>query len=171
MIRRPPRSTLFPYTTLFRSGVYAAGDCVETWHRLLERPVNVQLGTHANKQGRVAGVNATGGDVRFPGVLGTAVSRICRYEICRTGLTVRGATELTDLDVVSASVKARTRAGYYPGSGPMWVKLVAGRGTGRLLGGQLVGVESAAKRVDVLAAGIWMGMTVDDLEQLDLGYA
>jgi NADPH-dependent 2,4-dienoyl-CoA reductase/sulfur reductase-like enzyme len=59
-------------------GVYAAGDCAESWHRLLHKPVNVQLGTHANKQGRIAGVNATGGDVAFPGVIGTAVSRLCR---------------------------------------------------------------------------------------------
>jgi len=67
-------------------GVFAAGDCVESWHRVLERPVNVQLGTHANKQGRVAGTNATGGDVAFPGVVGTAVSKICRYEVGRTGI-------------------------------------------------------------------------------------
>jgi NADPH-dependent 2,4-dienoyl-CoA reductase/sulfur reductase-like enzyme len=152
-------------------GVWAAGDCVETWHRLLERPLKVQLGTHANKQGRIAGVNATGGDARFPGVIGTAVSRICTYEIGRTGLTVKEATELTDHDVAHASVKAQTRAGYYPGSGPIWVKLVADRKTRRLLGGQLVGVEGAAKRVDVLAAAIWMGMTADELELLDLGYA
>jgi NADPH-dependent 2,4-dienoyl-CoA reductase/sulfur reductase-like enzyme len=152
-------------------GVWAAGDCVETWHRLLGRTVNVQLGTHANKQGRIAGTNVTGGDARFPGVIGTAVTRICRYEIGRTGLTVREATELTDLDIASVVVKARTRAGYYPGSGPIWVKLVADRADGRLLGGQVVGVEGAAKRVDVLAAAIWMGMTADELELLDLGYA
>src|SRR4051794_3089415 len=68
-------------------GVYAAGDCVESRHRVLERPVNIQLGTHANKQGRVAGVNAAGGDLAFPGVIGTAISRLCKREVALTGLT------------------------------------------------------------------------------------
>ena len=67
-------------------GVFAAGDCAESHHRVLDAHVNIQLGTHANKQGRIAGVNATGGDDRFPGVIGTAVSKICRYEVGRTGI-------------------------------------------------------------------------------------
>ena len=151
-------------------GVFAAGDCVETWHRLLERPLNVQLGTHANKQGRVAGLNATGGDVAFPGVIGTSATKICRYEVARTGLIERELTELLDRPCVSATVKTTTRAGYMPGTGPIWVKLVADPG-GRLLGGQVVGVESAAKRVDVIATAVWNGMDVRELELLDLSYA
>ena len=152
-------------------GVFAAGDCVESWHRLLERPVNVQLGTHANKQGRIAGINATGGDAAFPGVIGTAVSRICSVEIARTGLTEKEVADSTDFDVVAVIAESTTRAGYFPGTGPIWVKLVAERGTGRLLGGQIVGEEGAAKRADVLAVAIWSGMTVHELELVDLGYA
>jgi NADPH-dependent 2,4-dienoyl-CoA reductase/sulfur reductase-like enzyme len=151
-------------------GVFAAGDCVESWHRVLRRPVNVQLGTHANKQGRVAGVNATGGDARFPGVLGTAVSRICRHEVGRTGICEREARD-AGIPVATAVVKDKTRAGYYPGSGPMWVKLVAEPGTGRLLGGQIVGIEGSAKRIDVLAACAWAGLTVGEMELMDLSYA
>ena len=135
-------------------GVYAAGDCAEGRHRLLPDPVNVQLGTHANKQGRVAGTNATGGDVAFPGVIGTAVSRICRYEVGRTGLSEKEAAA-AGLPVVTATIKSATRAGYYPGAGPIWVKLVAHAVDGRLLGGQIVGVEGAAKRIDVVATAIW----------------
>ncbi len=134
-------------------GIFAAGDCVESWHRVLERPVNIQLGTHANKQGRIAGVNATGGDAAFPGVIGTAASKICRYEVARTGISEREARE-AGIDVVCATIEDRTRAGYYPGSGPIWVKLVAEAGSGRLLGGQIVGVEGAAKRIDVLAVAV-----------------
>jgi NADPH-dependent 2,4-dienoyl-CoA reductase/sulfur reductase-like enzyme len=151
-------------------GVFAAGDCAESWHRLLERPVNVQLGTHANKQGRIAGANATGGDLAFPGVIGTAVSRICRYEVARTGISEREAAD-AGVDVVTATIKDRTRAGYFPGAGPIWVKLVCEPGSGRLLGGQIVGVEGAAKRIDVLAAALWNEMTVDELLNLDLSYA
>jgi NADPH-dependent 2,4-dienoyl-CoA reductase/sulfur reductase-like enzyme len=151
-------------------GVFAAGDCAESWHRLLERPVNIQLGTHANKQGRIAGANATGGDLAFPGVIGTAVSRLCRYEVARTGISEREAAD-AGIDVVAAEVKDKTRAGYFPGAGPIWVKLVCEPATGRLLGGQIVGVEGAAKRIDVLATCVWAGLTVDEIELLDLGYA
>lgn len=151
-------------------GVYAAGDCAESRHRLLDEPVNVQLGTHANKQGRIAGTNATGGDIAFPGLIGTAVSRICRYEVARTGLSEQEA-EAAGVPVVSATIKDHTRAAYYPGVGPIWVKLVAHAETGRLLGGQIVGVEGAAKRIDVLATAIWNEMAAEELELLDLGYA
>ena len=151
-------------------GVFAVGDCAESWHRVLRRSVNIQLGTHANKQGRIAGVNATGGDLAFPGVIGTAVSKICRYEVARTGVCEREAHE-AGLDVVCATIEDRTRAGYYPGSGPIWVKLVAEAGSGRLLGGQIVGVEGAAKRIDVLAVAVWTGVAVGDLELFDLSYA
>ena len=151
-------------------GVYAAGDCAESHHRVLDRQVNIQLGTHANKQGRIAGANATGADLRFPGVIGTAVSKICRYEVARTGISEREAAD-AGIEVVSATIEDRTRAGYYPGSGPIWVKLVAEPGTGRLLGGQIVGVEGAAKRIDVLATAVWTQLAVDEIALLDLSYA
>ncbi len=151
-------------------GVFAAGDCAESHHRILDAPVNIQLGTHANKQGRIAGANATGGDFAFPGVIGTAVSRLCRYEVARTGISEREADD-AGIEVVAVTIKDRTRAGYFPGAGPIWVKLVCEPGTGRLLGGQIVGVEGAAKRIDVLATCVWAGLTVGEMELLDLGYA
>jgi NADPH-dependent 2,4-dienoyl-CoA reductase/sulfur reductase-like enzyme len=151
-------------------GVWAAGDCVETWHRVSHRPVAIALGTHANKQGRVAGINVTGGEATFPGVIGTAVTKVCAYEVARTGLTEREAAE-TGLDAVATTIEATTRAGYFPGAETIKVKLVAERATGRVLGGQIVGKEGAAKRVDVLAAAVWNGMTAEELLGLDVGYA
>jgi NADPH-dependent 2,4-dienoyl-CoA reductase/sulfur reductase-like enzyme len=151
-------------------GVWAAGDCVESTDRITGRPVVVALGTHANKQGRVVGINTTGGDVRFPGVVGTAVSKICVYEVARVGLTEREAADL-DRDVVAATVESTSRAGYYPGAAPIKVKVVADRPGGRLLGAQIVGAEGAAKRIDVLATAIWNRMTVDEVASLDLSYA
>src|SRR4051794_11470583 len=151
-------------------GVWAAGDCVESQHRILDRPVNVQLGTHANKQGRIAGVNATGGDLAFPGVVGTAISRICKREVALTGLTEADAAE-AGFDVVAAKVEAQSRAGYFPDSGKVWVKVVAERGSGRLLGAQVVGAPTAGKRIDTLAMAVWTGMAVDELQWVDLGYA
>ena len=151
-------------------GVWAAGDCVESVDRITGLPVVVALGTHANKQGRVVGINATGGDVRFPGVVGTAVSKICVYEVARTGLTEREAAEL-HVDVVAAKIESTSRAGYYPGAAPITVKVVAERPGGRLVGAQIVGSEGAAKRIDVLATAIWNRMGVDDVASLDLSYA
>jgi len=151
-------------------GVFAAGDCVESFHRLLQQPVNVQLGTHANKQGRVVAINATGGDASFPGVIGTAISKICRYEVARTGLS-EGEAAAAGIDVLATEIKATTRAGYFPGTGPIWVKLVVAPGSGRILGGQIVGVEGAGKRIDTLAVCVWTGMTAQELSWLDLAYA
>jgi NADPH-dependent 2,4-dienoyl-CoA reductase/sulfur reductase-like enzyme len=151
-------------------GVWAAGDCVESMDRITGLPVVIALGTHANKQGRVVGINATGGDVRFPGVVGTAVSKICVYEVARVGLTEREAADL-DRDVVAAKIESTSRAGYYPGAAPIKVKVVAERPGGRLVGAQIVGAEGAAKRIDVLATAIWNRMTVDEVASLDLSYA
>ena len=151
-------------------GIWGAGDCAQTVQLASGRPFHVALGTVANKMGRVAGINLAGGDAVFPGALGTAVCKICRYEVARTGLLER---ELADLGIpwTSAVVEESTRAGYYPGAGDMTVKLLAERPTGRILGGQIVGIEGAAKRIDVVASAIRGGFSAQDLVDLDLSYA
>jgi NADPH-dependent 2,4-dienoyl-CoA reductase/sulfur reductase-like enzyme len=151
-------------------GVWAAGDCVESVDRVTGRHVVIPLGTHANKQGRVIGINVTGGDARFPGVVGTAASKICAYEVARTGITERQASEV-GLDVVAATIESTTRAGYFPGAAPIKVKVLAARDDGRIVGAQIVGEEGAAKRIDVLAAAIWNRMPADEVASLDLSYA
>ncbi len=150
--------------------VFAAGDCVETRHLVTGAPVAIALGTHANKQGRVIGINATGGDATFPGVIGTAVTKVCAYEVARTGLS-EGQAKDAGLDAFGTVIEATNRAGYYPDATPIRVKLVTEKETGRLLGAQIVGREGAAKRVDVLAACIWNSMTVEAIISVDLGYA
>ncbi|SCG58136.1 FAD-dependent oxidoreductase [Micromonospora inositola] len=151
-------------------GVWAAGDCVETLHRVSGMPVHVPLGTHANKQGRVAGINIGGGYATFPGVIGTAVTKVCDLEVGRTGLRERDAVA-AGFEFVSVVAESTNRAGYYPGARTMTVKLIAERPSGRLLGAQIVGWSEAAKRIDTLAVALWNGMTVDDMTALDLGYA
>ena len=123
-----------------------------------------------NKQGRVAGINLGGGAATFPGVVGTAVSKICAVEVARTGLQEKEIERL-GLDYRSATIKSRTRASYYPGAGQITVKLLAERESGRLLGGQIVGNEGAAKRIDVLATALYAGLTVHEMINLDLSYA
>jgi NADPH-dependent 2,4-dienoyl-CoA reductase/sulfur reductase-like enzyme len=151
-------------------GIFAAGDCAEHWHRLLRRPAWVPLGTTANKQGRIAGRNAAGGDAAFAGIVGTAITRVCDLEVGRTGLTVREA-EAADLPCVATTLDSTDHAGYLPDAQPLTVKLVAERGTGRLLGGQAVGLVGVAQRIDVLATALYLGLTVEDLTRLDLAYA
>ena len=131
-------------------GIWAAGDCCESFHRISRRPVVIALGTHANKQGRVAGINIGGGYAAFAGVVGTAVSKICAVEVARTGLG-EGEARAAGFEAVATKVESTTRAGYFPGTAPLTVKVIAERGGGRLLGAQIVGKEGAAKRIDVFA--------------------
>ncbi|MET7425860.1 FAD-dependent oxidoreductase [Dactylosporangium sp. NPDC005555] len=151
-------------------GVWAAGDCVEVFHRVSQRPAAIALGTHANKQGRAAGINIGGGYATFPGVVGTAVSKICSHEVARTGLTTAEALS-AGFATFSTVTESTTRAGYYPGALPITTKIIAERTTGRLLGAQIVGQEGAAKRIDALAVALWHGMTVEEMTGLDLSYA
>lgn len=150
-------------------GVWAAGDCIAPFHRVLGAPAFVPLGPAANKTGRVAGTVAAGGDATFAGIVGTAVVKVFELEVARTGLTLAEALS-AGLDAGATDVASRSRAKYYPGVAPLHVRLVHEAG-GRLLGAQLVGREGAAKRVDVVAAVLHAGLSVDDLAAFDLSYA
>ncbi|CAN5751838.1 MAG: FAD-dependent oxidoreductase [Ilumatobacteraceae bacterium] len=151
-------------------GVYSAGDCAESRHLVTGEPVHIPLGTYANRHGRVAGVNMAGGDARSPGVLGTAITKLCELELALTGLSERSAVD-AGLDAVSVTVDTTTHAGYLPDATQMTVRLVAERGSGRVLGAQIAGGPGAAKRIDIVAVAITAGMTVADVADLDLAYA
>jgi NADPH-dependent 2,4-dienoyl-CoA reductase/sulfur reductase-like enzyme len=150
--------------------IWSAGDCVESFHLVSQKPFYVALGTVANKQGRIAGINIGGGNATFPGVVGTAISKICEVGVARTGLQEKEIQQL-GLDYVSAKIKSKTRAGYYPEAEDITVKVLAEKGSGRLLGGQIVGKGEAAKRIDVLATALHAGFTVQEMIHLDLSYA
>lgn len=151
-------------------GVWSAGDCAEKYHLISRRKVALPLGTHANKEGRVAGINIGGGYETFPGVLGTAVSKVCGLEVARTGLGESEAGE-AGFSFVATTTESTTRAGYYPETSNITTKMLAELHSGRLLGAQIIGEEGAAKRIDVIAAALWNRMTVDDMLHLDLSYA
>jgi NADPH-dependent 2,4-dienoyl-CoA reductase/sulfur reductase-like enzyme len=151
-------------------GVWAGGDCAQSFHLVSRRPFYVALGTVANKHGRIAGINIGGGYARFPGVLGTAVSKICSVEVARTGLQEKELQKL-GIQYVSGRIESTTRASYYPESGKMTVKIIAEKGTGRLLGGQIVGKEGAAKRIDIIATALHGGFTLEEMIYMDLRYA
>jgi NADPH-dependent 2,4-dienoyl-CoA reductase/sulfur reductase-like enzyme len=157
-------------------GIWAAGDCVESRNLISGTGVNVQLGTHANKQGKIAGIDiatafgAPAVDAVFPGVVGTAVTKVCRLEIARTGLSEREAAA-AGIDAVSVTFTGTARAHYMPDPGEVLVRMSAERGTGRVLGAQMVGTGNVGKRIDVAATWCHLGVTVQDAQLFDLSYA
>jgi NADPH-dependent 2,4-dienoyl-CoA reductase/sulfur reductase-like enzyme len=150
--------------------VFAAGDCSQTYSRITGEALHVALGTHANKQGRVAGSVIGGRAARFAGVLGTALTKVGDLEIARTGLCTTQA-EKAGYGYRSEIIEGTTRAGYYPGAEHITVKLLSDRGSGQLLGAQVVGGPGSGKRIDVLATAIWAGMTAEEFAGSDLSYA
>jgi NADPH-dependent 2,4-dienoyl-CoA reductase/sulfur reductase-like enzyme len=150
--------------------VFAAGDCSQTFHRLTGEAIHVALGTHANRQGRVAGSVIGGRPARFAVVLGTAMTKVGDLEVARTGLCTTQAED-GGYDFRSDLIEGTTRAGYYPGAAPITVKLISERGSGLLLGAQIVGGPGSGKRIDVFATAITAGMTAEELSGSDLSYA
>ena len=151
--------------------VFAAGDCVETYHRLLDAPTYISLGTIAHKQGRVAGENAVGGDRRFAGALGTQSLKVFDLAIARTGLNERDARSAR-FDPVTVDSEVNDHKAYYPGAVPLRIRLTGDRRTGRLLGGQIVGNRRAeiSKRIDIVATALFQEASVEYLNDLDLSY-
>ncbi|GGJ84530.1 flavoprotein oxidoreductase [Streptomyces camponoticapitis] len=150
--------------------IWAGGDCVEVLDLVTGTTRHIALGTHANKHGQIIGANVGGDYGTFPGVVGTAVSKVCDREIARTGLREKDA-RAAGLQYVSATIESTGTAGYLPGAPLMTVKMLAERRSGRLLGVQIVGGVGAAKRVDIAAVALTARMTVEQMTALDLGYA
>lgn len=152
--------------------IWAAGDCVEYHHRVLGEPAWIPLAPAANKSGRIAGTNAAGGEAHFPGILGTAVVKVFDLTVGVTGLTerqARGSGKFAQVETVT--ITAGDKAHYYPGAGKLTIKLTVDGRRKKLLGAQILGGESAAKRLDVFATALAAGFTVHDIAMLDLSYA
>lgn len=150
--------------------IYAVGDAAETTHALTGARTRIPLAGPANRQGRIAGANAAGRHFVYPGALGTSIVRVLHMTAGYTGLSSAQAAK-AGFTFYSSMTRDNSHAAYYPGSKPMTIKVVAEDGTGRLLGAQVLGEEGVDKRTDVLATAIAGGMTVFDLENLDLAYA
>jgi NADPH-dependent 2,4-dienoyl-CoA reductase/sulfur reductase-like enzyme/rhodanese-related sulfurtransferase len=150
--------------------IYAVGDAAETTHMLTGARTRIPLAGPANRQGRIAGANATGGHFLYPGALGTSIVRVLDFTAGFTGLNSAQAAKAGFSFFTSVTID-QNHAGYYPGARPMTIKVIAEEGTGRLLGAQIVGEVGVDKRIDVLATAIAGRMTVFDLESLDLAYA
>lgn len=153
------------------SEVYAAGDCAESFHRVLGKPAYVPLALTANRQGRIAGTNMAGGDERFAGIVGSAVTRIFDLTLARVGID-EATAEQEGIACLGVDVSAPSKAHYFPGHDPLWVQILFRADNHRVLGAWLVGKdESAGKRADILATAITAGMTIEEVADLDLCYA
>lgn len=151
-------------------GIYAAGDCVETTHLITGKKVWIPLGSTANKQGRVIGVNVCGGNATFPGVMGTTVFKTFDFNVAKTGLNMREA-EKEGFHPIQAIVRGHDRAHYYPGRKESTLKVIADKETGRILGGQAIGEGPSDKFIDILAMALHAKMTCRELGNVDLAYA
>lgn len=151
--------------------VYAAGDCVETWHRVLQRYTYLPLGTTSHKQGRVAGENAAGGNREFAGSVGTQVVKIFDTAVARTGLRQEEARS-AGLNAATSELTCWDHKAYYPGAGRLHLRVTGDPASGKLLGAQIVGgwKSEVAKRIDIFAAALFHEMSLDELSDLDLSY-
>ena len=151
--------------------VLAAGDCVETWHRVLGKPTYLPLGTTAHKQGRVAGETAVGGVREFQGSVDTQVVKVFDLAVARTGLRDSEARSAGFDPLTVASTPWHHKV-YYPGARRLHVRVTGDRRTGRLLGAQIVGHWQAevSKRIDIFATALFHGMSVEGMNDLDLSY-
>lgn len=149
--------------------IYACGDCIEQFHMVSGNPVYRPMGSTANKTGRIAGDNITGGQLTFRGILGTGIFKIFNMIVAQTGLSEREAKELGYELAICHNIKPNKPD--YMGGKEMVIKGVADKTNGKLLGVQIVGFEGVDKRIDVFVTAIMFGAKVEDLFHLDLAYA
>jgi NADPH-dependent 2,4-dienoyl-CoA reductase/sulfur reductase-like enzyme/rhodanese-related sulfurtransferase len=150
--------------------IYAAGDAVEVKSIITGKNVWIPLAGPANKQGRVAGCNAAGGNLEFKGVIGSSIIKVFDWALAKVGLSEAECKD-QGIDYNVTIVHPLHHAGYYPGGKQLTIKLIFDNSTGRIYGAQVVGKEGVDKRADVIATAIYAGLTVFDLENLDLVYA
>jgi NADH oxidase (H2O2-forming) len=151
-------------------GVYAAGDCTETYSIVTQRPTLPQLGTVAVRTGKIAGINAAGGYSVFTGALGSAISRLFETDCGWTGLS-EAAAKKRGIEVITGTISSKTRADYYPGALPIKVKLVVEKESQRIIGAQIIGGEEVTQRINAMSLAIQRGMTARDLSKTDTAYA
>jgi len=150
--------------------VYAVGDCAETINFITKKPLCAQIGTVAVKQGKVAGINAAGGDTEYFGAIGSAVTKLFDTEIGVTGLT-EAAAQRAGIETIAGSVSSKTKAEYYPNALPIKIKLVAEKATQRIIGAQIIGGEEVTQRINAISIAIQNYMTLQQLTKADTAYA
>ncbi|ADI00656.1 FAD-dependent oxidoreductase [Salisediminibacterium selenitireducens] len=159
-----------PYMETNIPGIYAAGDCATQFHRVKQKDDFVPLGTHANKQGRIAGINMSGETKAFKGITGSSVMQFFDLTVGKTGISENEAKEL-GMDYEVIGYDAAAIAHYMPGNSPLFIRMMKDKTNDKLIGMQAIGKKGVDKRIDVAATAIYHGMTTEDMENLDISYA
>jgi len=150
--------------------IYAAGDCIETFDLITRRHVFFQLATTAVRQSMVAGINAAGGEARYPGSTGVTTVKLFGLEVATLGPTISMAEKM-GMNPVSVRITGSTRLSYYPGGKDLTVKLLANPNNGKLLGAQLVGEEGATLRANSASMAAHLGLTVQEFAEIETCYS
>jgi NADPH-dependent 2,4-dienoyl-CoA reductase/sulfur reductase-like enzyme len=150
--------------------IYAAGDCATVPHIVKKENVYIPLATGANKLGRVIGENMAGGEACYPGSLGSACVKVMEYEAALTGITEADALKM-GLDYKTVFIKDKNHADYYPDQYDLYIKLLYDAKSKIIHGGEILGREGAALRIDVIAMAIKTRMTTKELGMMDFCYA
>ena len=149
--------------------IFAAGDCATARSYITNEDTYLPLGTTANRQGRIAGENAAGGSARFRGIAGSVITKVFGLYIGKTGLIRQEALNY-GFDPIEDEIESITRAGYYPGSKSIWIKIIADRKSRRILGSQIVGGEGVKERIDLIALAMLLKADISDLASYDACY-
>ncbi|HDM10177.1 MAG TPA: pyridine nucleotide-disulfide oxidoreductase [Desulfobacteraceae bacterium] len=150
--------------------IYAAGDCADAFHIVTGERTWVPLALRANRAGWAVADNVLGTNVELEGIAGTAVFKVFKLQVARTGLNLRQAEE-AGFEPAEIVIKSRSRAHAHPGAKSILVNMVGDRKSGRLLGVQMVGEEGVAHRINAAAVALHARMTVEEFSQCDLAYA
>jgi NADPH-dependent 2,4-dienoyl-CoA reductase/sulfur reductase-like enzyme/rhodanese-related sulfurtransferase len=150
--------------------IFAVGDVAEVKDFMTGSPMVGALAGPANKEGRIAADNAMGRSTVFKGTLGTSIAKVFDLSVAITGLSEKRLL-VNQIPYLASYTHPGSHASYYPGSHVMAIKLLFSPSNGKILGAQIVGMKGVDKRIDVLATALRAGMTVYDLEELELAYA
>lgn len=151
--------------------VWAAGDCATVRNIITNKTDYIPIATNANKQGRVAGLQAAGVKTEiFTGAAGTQMLKIFELEAAKTGFNKLDAAK-NGIDVIEEYIEWKSRAGYYPGTRPISIKLTVRADNRKVIGAEIAGTDGAALRINPVAVAITAGMTVEELAYADFGYS
>lgn len=150
--------------------IFAAGDAVEVVDKVTGEPALIPLAGPANRQGRIVGDNLCGLSSAYTATQGSSVVKVFEMTAGGTGATEKALLR-SKRPYRKIYLHPLGHAGYYPGSRPLHMKVLFDPGSGSLLGAQVVGFDGVDKRIDVLATALRAGMTVEDLQHLELAYA
>ncbi|MBQ4646503.1 MAG: FAD-dependent oxidoreductase [Candidatus Gastranaerophilales bacterium] len=156
--------------------IFACGDCAQKYCIITQEPTYIGLGTIANKEGRVAAINADGTNYEnFDGVLKSTITRFYDWTISKTGLTMQEAKKYSkdiNLEPICSSITKNDKAGYMPDTNKMTIKIVADKRSGEVLGAQGIGWSgNISQRINTITSALKSRLTVEKLLHLDLAYS